>query len=451
MPKPSKADLTQSASGDVLRGQGHPYIPLLGDDPAFGASCGTLAGWQDGMRGPFAESSYLTFVASLAFGAIFLEPLGAEGGTFNLVGETTTFKTTTARVGQSVFGRADANDLASLDVTKRGREELCASHRDSLLVLDETARLGKSFSVPDFQEFLYCVASGQGKIRSAAVTKNSLLANVSWRVFALLTSEDLIDSTKLKSGATLRFAQILVFGADRGGVFDRTGQMGSDLQSREIELAGQVRDCIGANYGVAGPAFVKAFVENRQILVKRAKALVEKFMNHAGVKGDAQHERFAHKFGVAYAAGVIAAEQGIAPWDSKHVARCVYTLYRLARRAMGGAEEQNPAVLNRIAEAIRGDQFPLVQRGEALPSCKEPIWGVCRDIGDERVFAFPFSKLRRLAGTRGAAVELLDYWAQIGLLLLSPEGNKTWQARVPGWSDKRQRLVCIKERVLFNF
>ena len=277
-----------------------------------------------------------------------------------------------------------------------------------------------------------------------------MLANVSWRVFALLTSENFIDSRKLKSGAVLRFAQIFVFGADRGGVFDRTGLEGSDLQTRAIELAGQVRDCIGTNYGVAGPAFVTAFVENRQTLVKRAKALVEGFMNHAGVKGDAQHERFAHKFGIAYAAGVIAAEQGIAPWDKKHVGRCVYKLYRLARRAMGGAEEQSPAILDGIVEAIHAGQFPLVQKGQAVPSGVERISGVCRDIGDERVFAFPSSELRRLAGTKGAAVELLDYWAEIGLLLLSPEGNKTRQLQVTGWSDRPQRVVCLKERVFLG-
>ena len=133
------------------------YVPLIDDDPAFGASGGALEDWRDGLREPCAELSYMTFAVSMALGATLLEPISAEGGTFILVGETTTFKTTTARVSQSVFGRAEPNDLASLDVTKRGREELCACRCDGVLVLDETARLDKSFSPADVQELAYCI------------------------------------------------------------------------------------------------------------------------------------------------------------------------------------------------------------------------------------------------------------------------------------------------------
>jgi putative DNA primase/helicase len=420
------------------------YVPLIDDDPAFGASGGTLEDWQDGLREPFAESAYLTFVTSLAFGATLLEPLGAEGGTFSLVGETTTFKTTTARAGQSVFGRAEPNDLASLDVTKRGREELCASRCDSVLVLDETARLDKSFSSADERELAHCIASGRAKIRSASVARNTLLSNVTWRVFALLTSEHRFETKGLKHGAALRLAQIPVFDANLGGVFDRTGLQGSARLARALELAGQVGDCIGANYGVAGPAFVTAFLADRQALVERAEVLIDHFIGQVGVKGNAQQERFAHKFAVAYAAGVIAAEEGIAPWDSRHVGRCVASVYQLARRAMGGGEEQSPAILNRIAQAIRAGRFPLVRKGEALPSCEARIWGVRRDVGEERVFALPLSEVDRLAGTAGAARDLVAYWAENDLLLLSPDGKNTRQLQVTGWSDQRQRLVCLK-------
>ena len=213
------------------------YVPLIEDDPAFGASGGALEDWRDGLREPCAESSFMTFAVSMALGATLLQPISGEGGTFILVGETTTFKTTTARVSQSVFGRAEPNDLASLDVTKRGREELCACRCDGVLVLDETARLDKSFSPADVQELAYCIASGRGKIRSASVARNSLLANVTWRVFALLTSEHRFETKGLKRGAALRLAQIPVFDVNCGGVFDRTGLQGSARPTRALALA----------------------------------------------------------------------------------------------------------------------------------------------------------------------------------------------------------------------
>ena len=72
----------------------------------------------------------------------------------------------------------------------------------------------RAFSPADVQEFVYCIASGRGKIRSASVARNSLLANVTWRVFALLTSEHQFETKRLKRGAALRLAQIPVFDAN---------------------------------------------------------------------------------------------------------------------------------------------------------------------------------------------------------------------------------------------
>jgi hypothetical protein len=117
------------------------------------------------------------------------------------------------------------------------------------------------------------------------------------------------------------------------------------------------------------------------------------------VKGNAQQERFAHKFAITCAAGMIAAERGIAPWDNRHAAKCVVRVYKLARRAMGGGEEQSPAILNSIVEAVRAAHFPLMQKGGALPRLGKRIWGVRRDIGGERIFALPLSEVDRLAGT----------------------------------------------------
>ncbi len=111
---------------------------------------------------------------------------------------------------------------------------------------------------------------------------------------------------------------------------------------------------------------------------------------------------------------------------------------------MGGSEEQSPAILNSIAQAVRAGRFPLVRKGDALPSCGARIWGIRRDIGAERVFALRLSELERLAGTAGAASDLVAYWAEKGLLLLAPDGKNTRQVQVTGWSDKRQRLVCLK-------
>ena len=79
------------------------------------------------MLEPFAESSFLTFAASMAFGATSSNRLALKE-------ERSAWSATRppskprrrAWLSQSLAGPSQMI-LATLDVTKRGREELCAS------------------------------------------------------------------------------------------------------------------------------------------------------------------------------------------------------------------------------------------------------------------------------------------------------------------------------------
>jgi uncharacterized protein (DUF927 family) len=135
------------------------YRPDIEDDPSIGATAGSLKAWREGLREPLAASSYLTFTVSLALGAPLADPIGVEGGVFNEQGETSGGKTLTVRGGQSTYGRAELSDLASLALTPRAREELCASRSNGLVVADETARLDKGVSKRNVEDLIYCIAS----------------------------------------------------------------------------------------------------------------------------------------------------------------------------------------------------------------------------------------------------------------------------------------------------
>lgn len=419
------------------------YRPRVDVDAAFKVSAGTVAGWREGLRGPIAESSYLTFAACLPFGAPLLKRLGIEGCVMNTVGETTTGKTTLARVGQSASGRADANDLATLDLTKRGGEELCQNHCDSLVVLDETARLDKNFSRQDLEDFIYAIAGGRGRTRSAVVARNGL-RNASWRVFALLTSEVSLDPKRLKGGAALRYAEIPVPPARAGGIFDKTGLKGSKRRAKAMAHAEQVNQTIGANYGVAFPAFMEKVMTDLPRAIAFADERAKLFLQKLGVEDNAQEKRLASKFAVVYAGGAIAARLGILPCDENHVFEAVRRVYLRSRKAVCTVEEQSPRVLNKLVEAGRRHKFPLLCKGEELPSAKDAVWGIRREIDGERVLVFPLSLLRRLGGSQLAAFDLLGYWSKRGYLVMSRDGKRTRQVLVNGWSDKRQRYVCLK-------
>jgi hypothetical protein len=76
------------------------------------------------------------------------------------------------------------------------------------------------------------------------------------------------------------------------------------------------------------------------------------------------------------------------------------------------------------------------------------IWGIRRNVEDSPVVVFKLTELSRLAGSRGAARDVLDYWARQGYLLRSADGKHTRQVEIKGWSDKRQRFVCLKRSAL---
>jgi hypothetical protein len=423
------------------------YRPRVDVDAAFKASEGTVGRWREGLRDPIAASSYLTYAASIPFGAALLKPLGIEGGVKNLVGESTTGKTTAARVGQSVLGRADPNDLTTLDLTKRGGEELCESHCDSLVVLDETARLDKNFSRADLEDFIYATAGGRGKTRSAVVAQGGL-GNAAWRVIALLTSEVSLEPKKLKRGAALRYAEIPVPPAKAGGIFDKTRLKGAERRARAMALAEQADETIRVNYGVAFPAFMEKVMKNLPRVIEFAEGRMKLFLQKVGVEENAQEKRLASKFAAIYAGGAIAARFGILPCDEPQVFESIRRIYLRSRVTLCSAEEQSPRVLKALFEAARCGNFPLVCKGEELPSTENPVWGIRRDINGERVFVFSLTRLRRLAGSPREATDLLDYWAKRGYLLMSSDGKRTRQVSVCGWSDKRQRLVCLKRSAL---
>jgi hypothetical protein len=114
----------------------------------------------------------------------------------------------------------------------------------------------------------------------------------------------------------------------------------------------------------------------------------------------------------------------------------------------GGAEKQSPSVLARIAKGISAGHFPIVKKGELLEPSANPIWGLRRTIENDAVVVFKLTELARLAGTLVAAQDLLAYWAKQGYILPSADGKHTRQVEVRGWSDKRQRFVCLKRSAL---
>jgi uncharacterized protein (DUF927 family) len=193
-------------------------------------------------------------------------------------------------------------------------EGAAAVHTDTLLALDE-------LGVVDAKEAgtaAYQLAAGTGKGR---LNKESALrSSLTWRVLMLSTGE-LAMATKLEedrgrkaqAGQQVRMLDIAADAGKGFGAFDSAGPQGNPAK-----LADAIKQAAQTAYGTAGPAFVSAVVEAGPLEIgTKVNALVEVFKQaHVPAGADGQVNRAATRLGLIAAAGELAVEFGVLPWEA---------------------------------------------------------------------------------------------------------------------------------------
>ena len=69
-------------------------------------------------------------------------------------------------------------------------------------------------------------------------------------------------------------------------------------------------------YGTAGPAFLEAFVVDREVTVTQLRELATEFANAVASDAGGQVQRVASRFGLIAAAGELAIEFRVLPWQT---------------------------------------------------------------------------------------------------------------------------------------
>jgi uncharacterized protein (DUF927 family) len=275
---------------------------------------GTLKEWQDSVGKLVEGHARAIFAVSTAFVPPLLDLIGESGGGFNLKGPSSIGKTSLLCGAASVWsnGGEQGNFIKTWRATANGLEGTAALYSHTLLPLDELSIA----SGHEVGNIVYSLASGIGKQR--AQRDGSAKAPKTWRVTILSTGEIGVVTKIQESGRRARAGQEVRIidvdaDADRGhGVFDEAGPEGSK------KLADSIKKAAATYYGVAGPAFVRA-IEDKGIdnVVATIRETQEAFRN--AVIGDAptgQVQRVADRFGLVAAAGELAVELKILPWQA---------------------------------------------------------------------------------------------------------------------------------------
>jgi putative DNA primase/helicase len=310
---------------------------------------GTLENWQRGI-GVLARGHALPVLAvSAAFAGPLLHLAGQEGGGINIFGVSSKGKTTLLQIAASVWGRGDSSGyVRAWRTTANGLEGVAASATDTALVLDALGIIDARDAGPS----LYSLSNGVGKNR--ARRDGSLRNPRNWRVLVISSGEIPIETKlaedrgrKPRAGQLVRMLDIP---GDRGlgfGVFDNAGSA-----KDAAELAQSFKSAAVSAYGTAGPAFVRRIVdEESQEVGTIVRKMVEMFVSrHAPENSDGQVIRAAQRFGLIAAAGELATQLGITPWEPNAATVAAKWAFDAWMAQRGGKE---PAEVRQAIEQVR--------------------------------------------------------------------------------------------------
>lgn len=309
----------------------------MGGRPHFLSVAGTFEAWKE-MAELAAQSSRMTFVICVALAAPLLRLLDMKGGGFHLFGNGTRGKTSAQIVAGSVWGGGgDDGFVRSWRTTDNGAEALIADHNDLLLPLDEM-----TLATPELVfSVIYMLVNGHSKNRS---TKDGLLAaSKQSRVMALSSGEYPVSrqlaqsrgGARMTGGIAVRMVDIPIE-IESGVSFEGHGFFASEREfvSRMTALAKE-------HYGHAGRAFVREIIRDRDEVKAEAEKHVARVKEYLlEPDDDPQVERVLDRFGVAAAAGCIAADRGILPMSQKQITSAITTVFHAWKEHRGGGESE---------------------------------------------------------------------------------------------------------------
>jgi len=427
--------------------------------PALGMTAGSLDGWREGLREACEYSDHLIFAAGISASGPLFDILGpsAEPAIYHFQGaakpedddrafKSSSGKTLSARVAQSLFARCQQQDLFGFSTTMRGLEETCFACNNLTLVLDEEGTVGESGSGEiDPKVLPFRIISGRSKKRSEAFGGGHH-KNLSWTVPVISTSERELDpggKSFRKEGERVRMVAVPFPPTYEGGIFHKVKD-----PSERTRLAALVEHTIAQNYGVAMPSYLARLVEDRPALILELPGMLGSFISGVGADTDSWERRLASKFGIVAIGAQLLARYGVGPWTEQRAVETGAALYRASRATTVSIPRATGAFISHLDTLMKiPGLFPVVEKGDIVTEQqKVELIGIRRTIGGEQVIALPYTRFENLVRPSAVADRALLALADQGRLVTGADGNLRRQLQITGLGRERQRYVCIRMR-----
>ncbi|WP_233846327.1 DUF927 domain-containing protein [Paraburkholderia sp. HD33-4] len=412
--------------------------------PKARASAGTLADWVD-VTALCRGNPLMIVPLCFAFAAGLLKLFGQSGLCVNLVGASSTGKSTILRLLQALTGSPDC--LANWEATANGLEAYAAQHRDLPVVIDE---LGQS-DIASFGQSVYRMTNGSGRLR--AKTDGSLADQAQLSTVIISAGEESPADRIRRSGEQAlagqlaRFITLPVNG--KHGAFD-------DLhgESNGAAFSALVRSKLRETHGVAWKPFVQhvaadvaAVCRTHDKCFARLQAAIRNGGNLDASVGVQQ--RVLEHFAFAALSAFVAFDAGVVGFNKKEV---VFAM----RRGFADWLKQYRADLrtpdDEIAESVRD---LVVTHRHRLPlysaffdaDRNTQIGFVHTDDDRELILLLP-SAMRKINEKHGKKA-VKEALLRKGWLVPGLEGRPTSQFVVPGHHNLKPSTYALRKEAIF--
>jgi putative DNA primase/helicase len=410
-------------------------------------TAGELADWQKSVAALAVGNPLLTFSISLAFAGPLLKPTGHNAVLVQLVGRSTTGKTTCLLAANSVVGPPAL--VTTWRATANGLEQRALVHCDGFLALDEIGQVDAKV----LDHAVYTLANGAAKQR-ATVYEHGVGAAPSqrWRVAALSTGEKTMetllamdkDKRNVNAGQAVRFIEVPV--EERYGAF-------TTLHGYEsgAAFADALRRAVRRYYGTPLRAFLEQLVcddmngldNGLDSELSKCAAHLRRAVESDGVPVGAQASRVLTSMALVALAGEMATRYGITGWQpgtAFDAARYCFRLWAQSRPTQTDFEQVD--ILRRLRDFIdkHGDS--------RFSECTKDVVvydraGYYRDTDDGREYLFTREGFKD--AVRGFGLELARKTLTDLKVLKTSGGRDTVTVRL----DKGyKRLFCISDKAL---
>lgn len=409
---------------------------------------GTFESWRSSVAEPSAGSSYASFAIMHALASPLYRFAGlSEGAIFNFSAPSSVGKTTALRAGASVTG--DPTVLPDWNATTRGLQERAAAHSSMQLILDdtETLRLGREDRFTALHTITHNLTVGKSTDYAGSV--HGHLRPLQWTCWAISTSPHPIDAMyaaakrERSGGDQVRLIDIPVPKADCGGIWDRSDD-GCDSAAVQSET---LRTGSVENHGHAFAEWVAHLVIYQDEIAPLVRHHMNRFVEKVAPGASDMERRIARKFGLVYAAGKIATERGLLPWDEKHAASVTKCLFLRAIEVLDGGKRKTRSELQDLV-VYAANRYPRFDEGRR-PSFRSDVnlQGYVSGAGNNERLHVRSSALRMLFGT--GAGNLVRRLKEIHALEDGEGGKVGKQVRVNiAGAVQKTRMLVIKTAVL---